>query len=257
MVIILPPFVLRRIVSLFYGWHGNYSSWDKARMKCSGYDSKTIFAKVKEASTKVKDGNAAYERASVTFSTIQFNFPLISALLWIAKENNGTIKVLDYGGALGSSYYQNRFFISSLNQVKWFIVEQTDFVKIGKSDFTDDLIDFYYTIEDCINNNKIDLVILSSVLPYLEKPYELLEKIKKCCIPFVFIDKMPFTNEIDRITIQKVNPSIYRASYPCWFFNRKKFDHFMNKDYSMIYEFENTVSSNIRSEFKGFLFKKK
>ena len=46
---------------------GNYSSWAEARANSTGYDSEVILNKTKDALLKVKRGEAAYERDSVTF----------------------------------------------------------------------------------------------------------------------------------------------------------------------------------------------
>jgi putative methyltransferase (TIGR04325 family) len=254
---ILPPVISKNITGFFYGWHGNYSTWDEALGKCSGYDSDEVFNKVKTSSFKVKNGLATCERDSVCFNEMQYNFPLATALLMVAAHNNSILNVLDFGGALGSSYYQNRAFIGSLKEYSWSIVEQQQFVEIGISHFRDNNLQFYYSIEDCLKEKKIDVVLLSSVLPYLKNPYELLKNIIDKKFKYVFIDKMPLIRGNDRITIQKVNPKIYNASYPSWFFNEKKLLDFMESDYSLVYEFFNNDRANIPCEFKGYVFKMK
>jgi len=252
---LLPPLVLRNITGLFYGWNGNYCDWETARKKCSGYDSEMILEKVKQSALNVKDGLAAYERDSVVFMEHEYNFPVLTIVMLIAAQNNGKVRLLDLGGSLGSTYFQNRLFLDSLPEMKWCIVEQPGFVEAGKKYFQDDRLKFHYSIDECLENTDIDIVLLSSVLPYLEKPYELLGSLFRSRFKYLVIDKMPLVNGSDRITIQRVNPGIYKASYPCWFFNRGKFLDFMKQEYDLIAEFDNTDSSNIKSEFKGFLFR--
>ena len=253
---IIPEKILRYFIGFLYGWHGNYSSWNEAKQKCSGYGSQIILAKVKQSSLKVKEGLAAYERDSVIYNEAQYSFPMLSGLMWIAAQNNGKLNVLDYGGSLGSSYYQNKRFLDSLSDVHWCIVEQPNFVQTGLENFSSDRIHFYYTIAECLKSNKIDVVLLSSVLQYLENPYELLENIKSGDFDYVIIDRTPFVKGEDRITVQKVSPKIYTAKYPCWFFNKNKFLNFMSPSYKLILEFDAQDKANITSEFKGFLFKK-
>ena len=55
-----------------------------------------------------------YERDSVLFDTIRYSWPLLSDLLRAASEDQNHLSVLDFGGSLGSSYYQNRVFLSHL-----------------------------------------------------------------------------------------------------------------------------------------------
>ncbi|NOU19897.1 MAG: methyltransferase, TIGR04325 family [Bacteroidales bacterium] len=253
----LPPIFIRFLSGLFYGWHGNYSSWDKASKLCFGYNSQLILEKVRESTMMVKSGKAVYERDSFIFNEIQYSYPVLSSLMWIAAQNNGNLTVLDFGGSLGSSYYQNKLFLDHLNDVKWCIVEQPNFVKVGLEQFSDDKLKFYYTIDDCIKDNEVDVVLLSSVLQYIEKPYELLELLKVKRIPYILFDRTQFLRGDDRITIQKVNPAIYKASYPCWFFNKQKLLSFLESEYELIIEFDTLGRANIPSEFKGFLYKLK
>lgn len=251
------PRLLNRITGLFYGWSGDFSSWEEAKRKCTGYSNPDIIKKVKESALMVKQGKVAFERDSVIFDQAQYSFPLLAGLMWIAGQNNGKIRVLDFGGSLGSTYFQNRLFLDSLSDVKWCIVEQPDFVKVGKQDFADERLQFYNTIDECLLSNDIDVVLLSSVIQYLEKPFELLDKIRTIGATFILIDRTPFIKEQDRITIQKVPSRIYKAKYPCWFFNEKKLLSYFTTDYNLIYEFDALDKANIKSEFKGYLFKQK
>ena len=100
------------------------------------------------------------------------------------------------------------------------------------------------------------MVFFSSVLQYIEKPYELLEQIKLKGIKYILIDRTPFIKGKDRITIQKVHPKIYKARYPCWFFNKSKFLKSFIDKYELIMEFESLDKANINSEFRGFIFKR-
>ena len=235
---VLPSRIISFFAGLRYGWYGDFSSWNEAAIRSTGYDSQIILEKVKYSLLMVRDGLAPYERDSVIFSEVQYSFPLLSGLMWIAAQNSGKLNVLDYGGSLGSSYFQNKRFLDSLSDVHWCIVEQPNFVQAGLDDFSSDRIHFFYSIDECLKSYKIDVVLFSSVLQYLEDPYELLEEIKSGDFDYVIIDRTPFVKGEDRITIQKVSPIIYKAKYPCWFFNKTKFLNFMNQSYELILEFD-------------------
>jgi putative methyltransferase (TIGR04325 family) len=253
---ILPDSWIRSVTGIFYGWSGNFSDWSEAKMKCSGYDSKVILEKVKDSALKVKEGKAVYERDSMIFDEIQYSFGLLSGLMWIAARKGGKINVLDFGGSLGSSYYQNKKFLDSLSEVNWCIVEQPDFVKAGLDFLRDKRLHFFYRIDECMKQFDIDVVLLSSVLQYLENPYSLLNQIKQYNIQYLIIDRTPFIKGKDRITVQKVNPKIYKASYPCWFFNEDSLFKVLSSDYKIVLEFSALDRANVKSKFKGFIFKK-
>ena len=253
---LIPDFLIRFITGISYGWHGNFSSWDDAGKQCSGYDSQHILDRVRSSALKVKEGKAVFERDSMIFCEIQYTFPLLSALMWIAAGNESKLNVLDFGGSLGSSYYQNKAFLDSLKDVNWCIVEQSEFVRTGKESFANDRLHFFYSIKECLKSFKINVIMLSSVIQYIEKPYNLIDQIVSEGIDFIIVDRTPFIKGKDRITIQKVNPHIYRATYPCWFFNKEKFIDYFKRSYKLLLEFDALDKANIPSEFKGFLFQR-
>ena len=234
----VPPILLgfnqRREVEP-YGYSGNYSSWEEARGASEGYDSDVILDKVKTSLLKVKSGEAVYERDSVLFDTVQHSWPLLASLFWVASSNGNRLNLIDFGGSLGSTYYQNKKFLASLNELRWSIVEQEKFVTCGKQFFEDEQLKFYHDIEDCCNDRRPHAILLSSVIQYLEDPYAMLQRIREKRFPFIIFDRTSFLVEGgDRITVQVVPPHIYPASYPAWFFNREKFVDFFSGSYELV-----------------------
>lgn len=241
-----------------WGWEGNYKSWQDAKQKSIGYDADNILEKVKGALLKVKNGEAVYERDSVIFDHIEYSWELLSVLMWIAAQSKGELNIIDFGGSLGSTYYQNKQFLDTLSFVTWNIVEQPNFVEGGKRSFENDELRFYYTIDDCIKftDKKIQGILFSSVLQYLEEPYVLLEEIIKRKFKYIIIDRTGFSlNDKMRLTIQKVHPKIYDALYPCWFFSETDLLHFLSeKGYRLLFDFDSLDVTNIPAKYKGFVF---
>jgi putative methyltransferase (TIGR04325 family) len=239
-----------------YGWSGYFSTWDEASALCSGYNQDTIFQKVKEATLKVKNNEAVYERDSVIFEKVEYSYPLAAFLMWSFFDNKN-LDIIDFGGSLGSTYYQNRLFLQKIENLNWNIVEQEKFVEIGKTYFEDENLHFYYSVEECLNksSNKINTIIFSSVLQYLSSPYELLNQILSNDFKNIIIDITTIHDEdFDRITIQQVPPSIYEASYPTWFFSEKKFINFFeSKGYRLVNDWNLNYNINI-GKHKGYFF---
>lgn len=256
---ITPPVLLRSMTGLFYGWSGNFSSWEKAKSKTSGYDRDNILERVKRSLLKVKNGEAVYERDSVIFDKVYYSFPLLSALSMVAMKKNGKLNVLDFGGSLGSSYYQNKKFFENLVQFNWCIVEQPHFVEEGQKTFADNNLHFFHDIESCTSQYKTDVLLLSSVLQYLEKPFSFLDEVMKKDFEYIMVDRTPLLSELnDRITIQVVPKKIYDAKYPCWILSEIKLLDCLSKNYDLIFDTELEEKINIRNaSFKAFLFKRK
>ena len=223
-----------------YGLSGDYHTWDEALAVSTGYDSAIILEKTRIALLKVKKGEAAYERDSVLFDEIQYSWPLLAGLMWVAARLEGRLNVLDFGGSLGSTYYQNRAFLSALPHVRWNIVEQSRHVETGRALFEDDTLHFYAGITDCLADTLPNAGLLSGVLQYLEHPYTILDQMLELPGECVIIDRTPFwTGPTDRLCLQTEPPGIFPVSYPSWMFSKSHFlDHLHRKDWKMVAMFD-------------------
>lgn len=260
----IPPVVLkflkRKVGRQVYS--GDFSSWEEAQLASGGYDSVTILNKVRDALLKVKQGEAVYERDSVLFDEPQYSWPLLAGLLWIASLNGNRLNLIDFGGSLGSTFYQNRKFLEHLPELRWSIVEQQNFVECGKQLFETDQLKFYCTLDECMAARHPDTILLCSVIPYLEEPYELLQEVVAKGFTYIILDRTYFLDSgADRLTVQRVPPQIYTASYPAWFLNKEKFLRFLEPTYELVAEFEALAGKiplvNACAFEKGFVFRKR
>jgi len=258
---LIPPIFLTLLKKAGrYGWSGDYNNWQQAKELTLTYDDSVILDKVKQALLKVKNGQAVYERDSVLFNTIEYSWPLLTALLWVAVQNKGTLKVADFGGSLGSSYYQNRIFLATLTELQWNIIEQENFVTVGRQYFQDNQLYFFYTPDEMISvQGSPHILLLSCVLPYLEKPYEMLTDLMQYSIPYILVDNTYFNYEQrNRICIQLVPPEIYKASYPCWMLDYEMVKNTLSEKYTLVSEHQNDsfiFLDGKKIQYSGFLFK--
>lgn len=224
-----------------------------------GYDKDIILETVKNSLLQVKEGKAVYERDSVLFDKIEYSFPVLTMLLKVALENEGELSVLDFGGSLGSHYFQYRKFLADVKEIQWSIVEQSKFVQCGQEFFANDELEFYYDIDSCLQDRNPQLILLSGVLQCLEKPYEMLEHILEKDFKYIVLDRTAFVkgNLEEILTLQKVPPSIYPASYPAWFLNRNEFLGYFREKYNVIIECDGVDKVNQESDYKIFVFKRK
>lgn len=263
---IVPPILfdlLKKLYNLRYGWTGDYLTWQEAQEKSMGYENDAILTKVMDASIQVQKGEKVYERDGVTFDKIQYSLPVVAGLLYGASLHQGKIDVCDFGGSLGSSYRQNLKLLKGFNSINWGVVEQENFVKKGKDFFSDEKLEFCFTIEDYLKNNKPHILLLSSVIQYLEDTYEFIEKIVLYDFKVIIIDLTPFSSDDETIiTVQSVNPVIYRASYPCRILSLTKIKSLLAPKYSLLEEFDTTpmlkipLSKNRHAKYKGLIFLK-
>jgi putative methyltransferase (TIGR04325 family) len=133
-------------------------------------------------------------------------------------------------------------------------------VDCGQKFFQNEILHFFYTPEEMIVKQGLpDLLILSCVLPYLEKPYEKLKILMGFKFPYILIDNTYFNYENrDRICIQRVPPEIYKASYPCWMLNYEHIQSTLSVKYELISDHENDSFISLDNQqirYRGGLFK--
>jgi len=238
-------------------WQEGFNTWREAEAKASSYSDSVIFEKVLTSSRLVKKGLAHHERDSVLFFSPSYNFALICLLQEASRHLKEPLFICDFGGALGSLYWQHRQLLVSLNLTirRWLIIEQPRFVELGLSEFKDGTLDFASSFPE----GNVDVLILSSVLQYLENPWEVLKSLLSQKPHYVFLDRTGFTlDDSEVITLQKVREPIYHASYPCWFLSRKNLlETMVRAGYQLVTEFEALDRSNVPSLYRGVVWKRK
>jgi putative methyltransferase (TIGR04325 family) len=240
-------------------FRGDYSSWGEAARDSSGYSAPKILDKALNAILKVKSGEAAYERDTVLFDYVEYSYPLLAGLL-LAGSREGRLAVLDFGGALGSSYFQNRRMLEHVPGFRWGVVEQPQFVACGRDRVADTRLSFHQDIPECVETISPNFALLSGVISYVEEPLVLLNDVFALALPFVCLDRSFVSLEGGtRLTVQVVPPWIYEASYPCWILDEQAVLARAKNAYRLVYDFPSVDGGEVRLEglratFKGYLF---
>lgn len=244
-------------------WQLLNKSWEEIERLSDGYSDQSILNRCKLSTELIRDGVYKYERDTVLFDKIEYSWPLLAGLQAAALEHEGSLTVLDFGGSLGSTYYQNKSMLSGIKSLKWCVVEQKHFVDFGKANFENDVLKFYFSIDQAIEDNVFDVVILSSVLQYIKDPHLLIDQIANLKFKYIIIDRTSFSHQSnDLLTIQNVPSDIYNASYPCWFFSLENFlsqfpDYILIADFDSFCDPKNYKLNKQTPVFwKGFIFKK-
>lgn len=261
--ILLPPILFRIFKSngpSQITFSQEYPDWQQAKSKCQGYEANLILDKVLEATLKVKSGQAKYERDSVVFDKIQYSWPVTAAIMWAAINQARPLRVIDFGGSLGTTYFENRNLLRSLPKFSWAIVEQPNFVSAGNRYIADENLSFHTSIEDAVERGKPSICLLSAVLQYLENPWEIIDKVKHQEPNVIVFDRTIINKSaFDRIYIQQNPNSIIRSSYPCRSISLSKLLETMTQNYELQEQFDSIefpALSSIDSKFIGMIFKR-
>jgi|APLak6261660231_1056022.scaffolds.fasta_scaffold02306_2 putative methyltransferase (TIGR04325 family) len=239
---------------------GDYPTFAAAKACSTGYEQGEILERTRAALHKVLRGEAAYERDSVTFDRLELPHTLLALLTRAATENAGRLSVLDFGGSLGSTYFQCRSALAHLPALDWSIVEQPAHVACGQREFANGTLKFYPTIPACLQERRPNVLLLSSVLQYLPEPWKFLREAAAHDFAWIILDRTAFIPaDRDRLTVEVVSPRIYPASYPAWFFSRPRLAEHLPAGWKIETEFDaldRQLLDGVELTFKGLALRR-
>ncbi len=246
-------------------FRGEFARWEDAAALAGSYGAPAILERVVAASREVRDGAAAYERDGWAFTEPRLNAPLVAALARTAPSAR-RLRVLDFGGALGSLYWQHRGVVRD-GSLDWRVVEQPHYVSLGRSEFQGETLTFWPDVVAACQAWRPDLVVLSSVLQYLPEPWALLDTILALDAEWLFFDRLPLLETgTDRLTIEHVPPDLGGGSYPAWFLGETRFLATLQPRYATLDRFRSLLEGDTpetwnflgaRVDNQGFLFRRK
>lgn len=246
----------RQHISFIYG----FESWEEASRKIShSYADESILENVRNAALQVKIGNFSYERDGVLFDNVVPNWQL-NYLLFINmfETSSKTLRVLDFGGGLGTTFYQfkNSVPIKDLD-IKWIVVEQENFVKLGQREFTTSELSFSYSLSPELFNDEFVALALG-VLQYLKEPFDYLQQIIDLEPNYILIDATPFSpSDESSFSIQLVPKSIQASEYVAHVFTWKQILDAFGSRYYLVNEWVCSEQPDPRNFYKGAIFRKK
>jgi putative methyltransferase (TIGR04325 family) len=209
-------------------------TWSQAVSGSNGYSDPEIILRVDSATRSVISGNAAFERDGFLFAEPDTRWPILTGLLQ-AHARDGYLRVVDYGGALGSVYWQHRSHFAGLN-VLWGVVEQENFVQYGRN-LPSTEISFFTDLDLAISTIAPNVILFSSVLQYLADPFALLSRVIPETQATIILDRTPTSKSPTNIpVIQRVPAHIYAGSYPAWIISRTQLDsHLAPRDSQIVF----------------------
>jgi len=139
------------------------------------------------------------------------------------------------------------------------VVEQKHYVEAGRVEFSKKPVSFYENPAEAVLGVQPNLLLLSSVLPYLPNPYARFRELLALRISRVLVDRTFFLRRPgERLTVQKVPEWIYPASYPAWFLDESKLKNIASEaGYRLLAEFpalDQNQPEGEKADSKGFFW---
>lgn len=224
---------------------GDYHDWKDASDECEGYSDSIIIEKVINSTQKVLDGSAAWERDSCLFYKQKYAYNICAAILRCAiQSSNQGVRILDIGGALGSTYFQNRRYLKDVKNLEYIIAEQSAFADYGQKNLKNSVLKFIDSSDDYAEHGKFDIVLMSASLQYISQYEVIISKIMKAKPRYVILDRILISDK-RRICKELVPEQIYRSSYPVTIFDEGEIFRFFEPEYELIEEDVSSVPEEV------------
>lgn len=232
---------------------GPLPSWDEATKRAVGWDSPILTELALNAALKVKEGAAAFERDSRPHDRIVYS-PTVLAALLLAVARYRKLNVIDFGGALGSNYYQNIKLIRALPgvPVSWNVVERPVLAKLGAAQFQTAELRFHDDLAAARLENAV--LLFTGSLQYVADAFVLLEQAVRG-IDVVALDRLYVSPAADHAAyVQHLDPRRFGAvTLPMWCFGKAALiGWFAARGFVLVEQF--AISREWQMEFCGMLF---
>ncbi len=240
---------------------GDYKNWISAQEECRGYEDDVILDKVIGSIGKVLCGEAEWERDGFLFYEKKYVYCICAAILRCALQNDNLgVRVLDIGGALGSTYFQNRGYLSAVKELEYIVAEQDGFAKYGHKELEDGILRFINSSERYTDYGKFDIVLLSGSIQYISQYKEILSEIINLAPRYIILDRI-LIGEKHRICKETVPEAIYESSYPVMIFEESEILNFFGDGYILIEKdvssvFEEAYFVDGKAESRLFVFQR-
>ena len=198
------------------GFSGHYATFADAKTASTGYESPAVLESNLQKTLAIEPGSK--------LATLDAR--LLNALQYVVRQQ-GPLDVLDFGGAMGNHYIKLRRF---LDISRWHVVELPATAKIAQERMGNDVLSFSSDISGAPNT-----IVTSGAIQYTEDPLLTLASLQALNPRFLVIDRMPILDQ-RRLTVQRVPPDYYDASYPAWFVGPEFLQHF--EGWSLVMEWD-------------------
>ncbi|PTX95554.1 methyltransferase, TIGR04325 family [Opitutus sp. ER46] len=233
----LLPSGIRRWLRTTFGWRwlrGEYPDWATAARKAGELGGGAPVERVVQAARAVRAGTGAWDRDGEVFTEPAVHAPLLDALGRIASAGQG-LTLVDFGGGLGSTWWQHRRELSELGPIDWRIVELPALVAAGRREFSDATLSFHDSLAAATARGRVNVLLLSSVLQYLESPQAFLRDPALDGFSDIILDRVALAADArTRIVVQHTPPSLGGGASPCWLFGRTGFEALLTPTWSIV-----------------------
>lgn len=154
------------------------------------------------------------EKENIIPEVTRYRESILPVVASMAYNEKGEIKILDFGGSLGFTYYQVIQSLPSAENFEFHIVENEAVCEAGREFFKQNEKIIFYS--DLPNSNKrFDIIHMSSSIHYVEKWQDIIARMRLYQPRYILFTDLLAGNIPTYASIQ----NYYGSKIPVWFLN--------------------------------------
>ena len=197
-------------------WEGVYQSFDDVPVQGLGFDSETWIGNSLKKINKLSEDAATNVPLAPVSNYRESLLPLLSSLVYSECRK---VRILDFGGGLGFTYFQTIYGLPEHAGIEYHIVERESTCQTGRQFFgnTHDSLIFYSELPAL--EKSFDIVYSSSALQYIEDWKLLLSRLCVLSCQYLLLVDVPAGKIPTFVSAQ----NYYESKIPIRFFNIDEF----------------------------------
>jgi len=211
-------------------WEGVYHSFSEVPVVGDGFDGEKWIDSSLRKITALRDEAEKNAPLPPTSNYREALLPLLAAL---AYNEQSSVKILDFGGGIGFTYYQTIYALPSIENVKYEIVERENVCQAGREFFRKASDKpFFHSELPKIEDGLFDIVHSGSAIHYVENWTQLIAQLCGLSRKYLLLVDVPAGNIPTFVTTQ----NYHRSKIPVRFFNIQELLFAVNSfGYELIY----------------------
>lgn len=195
-------------------WEGVYHSFSEVPAEGPGFDGEIWISNSQKRIAALREETERNPLLPPASNYRGVLLPLLAALVY----NTGKglrLRILDFGGGVGFTYYQTMWGLPRTQGVEYHIVERESVCKAGREFFGATHSDLLFLTELPQTEGMFDIVHLGSAIHYVEDWKQLLSRLCALSRQYLLLVDIPAGNIPTFATAQHYHGS----KIPVWFFN--------------------------------------
>lgn len=227
---VTPPIIWRALAKARHRpspatrFEGPFDCWGSAAAASATWEDAEIIDRLLRAALRQRDGEVVFQRDGVELDHILYSDATLAFLTAALARVPGQLRVVDIGGSLATSYFQNRHLLPPELDCQWRVVEVPALAKVGREHFEFGPLRFLDCWRAALDAAPDGSVLFAGSLQYMPEPMAVLDELAARQVGVIGFERTLMGAQDHHEPYVQIPPAgYYAATYPAWHFSAERF----------------------------------